>query len=246
VAAILAKLGFKASRTSVQRILRKPRPRKSAAAKLVRTTKARPIQARKANDVFLIDFTEVRGFLGIATITIGAAIDSFSRKVLAIVAFPGSTGHRTFNDALLLMRRAITVAGNPRYLVCDHGRQFTARAFTAFLVRRKIRRRFGAVGRPQAVARIDRFFRSLKEELATEFFALRPLKAINRELVGYAMWFNSYRVHEGLGGRSPSVVFAGRAPRRLLRPKKGERFVLCRRNIAGNRALPVLSLRRAA
>jgi transposase InsO family protein len=246
VAAILAKLGLQASRTSVQRILRKPRPRKPGAAKQGRTTKARPIQARKSNDVWLIDFTEVRGFLGIATITIAAVIDSFGRKVLAIAAFPGGTGHRTVTDALLLMRRAITAAGTPRYLVCDHGRQFTARLFGSFLVRHQIRRRFGAVGRPQAVARIDRFWRSLKDEFAGELFALKPIAKINRELVAYAMWFNRHRVHEGLGGRTPSAVFAGRAPRRLLRPRKGERFVLCRRDLVGNRALPVFSLRRAA
>jgi transposase InsO family protein len=209
-------------------------------------TQARPIQARQANDVFLIDFTEVRGFLGIATITIGAVIDSFSRRVLAIAAFPGGTGYRVVGDALLLLRRAIDVAGRPRYLVCDHGRQFTARAFGAFLARHKIRRRFGAVGRPQAVARIDRFFRSLKDEIAGELFALKPLTRINRELADYATWFNAYRVHEGLDGRTPAAIFAGRAPRPQLRPKAGERFALCRRNLAGNVALPVFSLRRVA
>ncbi len=246
VAAVLAELGLKASRTSVQRILRHPLPRKPVAAQRPRTTQARPIQARKANDVFLIDFTEVRGFLGIATITIGAVIDSFSRRVLAITAFPHGTGHRTVVDALLLMRRAIDVAGKPRYLVCDHGRQFTARAFGAFLVRHKIRRRFGAVGRPQAVARIDRFFRSLKDEIAGELFALKPLARINRELLDFMTWFNTHRVHEGLGGWTPAAVFAGPAPRRKLRPKAGDRFALSRRNLAGNVALPVFSLRRVA
>jgi transposase InsO family protein len=209
-------------------------------------TQARPIQARHANDVFLIDFTEVRGFLGIATITIGAVIDSFSRKVLAIAAFPGCAGHRVVGDALLLMRRAIDVAGKPRYVVCDHGRQFTARSFGAFLVRHKIRRRFGAVGRAQAVARIDRFFRSLKDEIAGELFALKPLTRINRELMDYLTWFNAYRVHEGLGGRTPSAVVAGCAPRPPLRPKAGERFALSCRNLAGNVALPVFGLRRVA
>jgi transposase InsO family protein len=246
VAAILAKLGLKASRTSVQRILRKPVPRNPGVAKQARTTKARPIQARKSNDVWLVDFTEVRGFLGFATITIGAVIDSFSRKILAIAAFPGSTGHRTVVDALLLLRRAIDLAGRPRYLVCDHGRQFTARHFALFLVCQKIRRRFGAVGRPQAVARIDRFFRSLKNECADELLALKPLTRINRELADYAMWFNNHRVHEGLGGRTPAAVFSGRFPRRLLRQKSGERFALCRRDVAGNRALPVFTLRSVA
>jgi transposase InsO family protein len=246
VAAILGHLGLKASRTSVQRMLRKSAPRKPAVGNPVRTAKARPIPAREANDVWLVDFTEVRGLLGIATITIGAVIDSFSRKILAIAAFPGGTGHRTVVDALLLMRRAIDVAGKPRYLVSDHGRQFTARLFGAFLVRHKIRRRFGAVGRPQAVARIDRFFRSRKDEFAGELFALKPLTRINRELADYAAWFNRDRVHEGLGGRTPAAVFTGRTPRRLLRPKSGERFVLSRRNVAGNRALPVLTLHRAA
>jgi hypothetical protein len=127
-----------------------------------------------------------------------------------------------------------------------HGRQFTARSFGAFLVRHKIRRRFGAVGRPQAVARIDRFFRSLKDEIADELFALKPLTRINRELADYATWFNVYRVHEGLDGRTPAAVFAGRRLGRALRPKEGERLALCHRDLAGNVALPVFSLRHVA
>ncbi|MBI2931803.1 MAG: transposase [Planctomycetes bacterium] len=107
--------------------------------------------------------------------------------------------------------------------VTDHERQFTARRFDAYLARRKIRRRFGAVGRPQAFARVDRFFRSMRSEFADAFFALTPLATIRRELARYTAWFNARRVHLGLGGRTPSAVYARRPPRTLHRFERGRR-----------------------
>jgi transposase InsO family protein len=246
VAAVLAALGLKASRTSVQRMLKKRPPRRPAAvAPRTRLRSARPVQPKEPGDVWLVDFTEVRAFMGFVTITIGAVVDAFSRKVVAIAAWRGRPVERTAADAILLVRRAIDAARAPRWIVSDHGRQFIARRFGAFLARRKVRRRFGAVGRPQAVAIVDRFFRSVKSEIADAFFALKPLATINRQLAGYAAWFNERRVHLGLGGRTPNAVHAGRPPRKLRRLEPGGRYALSVRYVNDTKRLPVFRLRAA-
>jgi len=246
IAAVLAALGLKASRTSVQRMLRRKPPRRPAAvARRTGLRSARPVHPKKPGDVWLVDFTEVRAFMGLVTITIGAVVDAFSRKVVAIAAWRGHAVERTAADAILLVRRAIDSAGAPRWIVSDHGRQFIARRFGALLARRKIRRRFGAVGRPQAVAIVDRFFRSLTSELADAFFVLKPRATINRHLAGYAAWFNEVRVHLGLRGRTPNAVHSGRPPRKLRRLEAGCRYALSIRYLDDSKKLPIVRLRAA-
>ena len=242
IAAILAALGLTASRRSVQRILRKRPPRCSAMAHPTRTRFCRPVHPREPNDVWYLDFTTVKAFMGLVTVTIGAIVDAFSRRVIAIEAWSSAPDA---HDAILLVRRAIDVAGEPRYVVTDRGTQFTARLFGRFLSCTKIRRRFGAVRHPQSVARIERFWRSLKDEWTDPLFALRPLATIRRQLAVYARWFNDVRVHAGLGGRTPSAVFAVKPPRRPRRLVPGRRYALCVIYLDKFRKLPKFGLRAA-
>jgi len=251
IAGLLAKLGLQASRRSVQRVLRKPRPRPARVARVPVTR--RPVVARRPNHVWYVDLTHVKAFMGLFTVTIGAVIDGFSRKVLAIEAWSGVPDAR---DARRLVGRAIRAAGAPgRYLVSDHGTQFTARLFTGYLRRRKIRHRYGAVAHPQSVGRIERFWRSLKDEWADAFFALRPLSRVRRELALYQRWFNAERVHQALGGRTPEAVFllrqgsgghvAGRRPRPQRRLVPGGRYALSVSYLDNSRKLPKFVLRAA-
>jgi transposase InsO family protein len=57
-----------------------------------------------------------------------------------------------------------------RYVVTDHGPQFTAAAFAEALCRRGIRPRRGAIGRTGSVAIIERLWRSMKSEYARGLF----------------------------------------------------------------------------
>jgi len=236
VAGTLARLGIAASRTSVQRLLRRPhRP-----ARRARTP--RPggghLAARRPGQMWLLDFTRVGGLF--RSVRVGAVIDAFSRKVLAVGVVAGEP-RAAFAVRLLL--EAVRAAGLPGRVVTDRGRQFTARAFTRSLRRRGIRHRFGAIGRSGSIALIERFWRSLKTEYAGGLFLYRPLRAIEANLASYAGWFNTERPHQGLGNRTPDEVHAGRAKRARAVPR---RAVLSVRYFGNDRALPVLRLRRAA
>jgi putative transposase len=93
-------------------------------------------------------------------------------------------------------------------LITDHGRQFTSAAFKRALGRRGIRHRFGAVARrgSRSLARIDRFWRTAKQEYAHGLFLYRPLRTIERQLRSFALWYNTERPHTSLQSRTPDEV----------------------------------------
>jgi len=239
IAGILARLGMKASRSSVQRALRERPPRPAGGGRVL-PRRAGELLAKRPNHIWLVDFTRVGGIF--RALFVGAVVDALSRKVLALrvcVAEP------TAAFAVRLLREAVRGHHAPRHLITDHGRQFTSVAFARALARRGIRHRFGAVARrgSRSLARIDRFWRSLKSEYARGLFLYRPLRSIERDLTSYVSWFNAERPHTGLGLRTPHEVHHGR-PRR--RPRAITRGVLAVRFVAGDRRLPVLRLRHAA
>ena len=239
IAGILARLGLKASRSSVQRALRERPPRPAAGVRVL-PRRAGEILAKRPNHIWLVDFTRVGGLF--RSVFVGAIVDAFSRKVLALrvcVAEP------TAAFAVRLLREAAHRHGAPAHLATDHGRQFTSAAFKRALTRRAIRRRYGAVARTgsRSLARIDRFWRSMKSEYAHGLFLYRPVRTIERDLLSFVSWFNRERPHQALGHGAPDEVHRGR---RCRRPQLMTRGVLAVRFIAGDRRLPVLRLRRAA
>jgi putative transposase len=237
VAGILARMGLDASRSSVQRIHRRPhRPIRRAS----RVQRGRgPLLARRPGQMWLLDFTRLGGVF--RAVRVGAVIDAFSRRVLAIGVVRGEP-KAAF--AVRLLREAIAEAGPPAWVVTDRGRQFTSRAFTRALLRRGIRRRFGAIGRSGSIALIERFWRSMKQEYARGIFLYQPLRSIEADLENYAEWFNTERPHQGLGDRTPEEVHEGQ--RRPPLQRAPGRATICVRHLGNDRALPILRLRRAA
>ncbi len=236
VAGVLARMGVRASRTSVQRMLRRP-PRRLPRRPRHRQARRSLLRARRPGDVWLLDFTRVGGFL--RSVRVGAVVDAFSRRVLAIGVVDREP---TAAFAIRLLREAVSVAGAPHWVVTDRGRQFTSAAFTGALVRRGIRRRFGAVGQSGSIALLERFWRSMKDPYARGLFLYRPLQRVEDDLARYARWFNAERPHQGLGSRTPDEVHAGRrrSPQRVP-----ARAALRVRYLGDDRALPILRLRAA-
>jgi hypothetical protein len=93
---------------------------------------------------------------------------------------------------------------------------------------------------------MPRFWLSMKTEFVNGFFALRPLAQANRQLQSYATWFDDWRGHWGLRTRTPSEVFAGRAPRRRRRLRQREDVVRAVRHVGGLRPLRAYFLKRRA
>ena len=238
IAGQLAHLGVQASRSSVQRILRRgPRgptePDKSATG-----PKARTLLAKYPDHVWMIDFTRIGGL--VRPLWIGAIIDAFSRKVLAIGAVRGAPSSAL---AVRLLRKAIRRNGTPRWFVSDKDPVLRGGLVQRLLTRHGIRRRYGAVGKSGSIAIIERLWRSMKSEYVRQLFLYRSVKAIETRLRRYQVWFNAERAHQGLRQRTPDDVYVDRPAKATSDITGGTLHV---RFLDGDRRLPVLRLHRAA
>lgn len=234
IAGLLAQLGMRASRTTVQRILKtsEPRPEPTAARA------SQPLRAKRPNHVWIADFTRISN--GFRVIWVGAIIDAFSRRVLALAVAPKGASAAT---TLRLLRHARRRHGAPKWFVTDQGTEFTAGSAARWTERHGVRQRFGAIGRKGSIALIERFWRSMKQEYARGLLLYRSKPALEKRLRMYASWFNEARPHQGLGQRTPNQAFFRR--RRKAR-RNLEQGMLEVHLVGGERGLPVLRLKQAA
>jgi putative transposase len=231
----LARLGLQASRSSVQRLLRRPPRLPRVALRLPRRAHYPLVHAPR--ETYAADFTRIGGLF--RSFVVGVVIDLFSRKVLALRV---CNREPSAAFACSLVAQAIRRHGKPRRALTDRGTQFTSDRFEGFLRRHGIPQRFGAVGRP-GLPTIDRFFRTLKDEFARGLFLYRSRRCIADDLARYASWYNGSRPHWSLKNRSPDEVFAGRPVRDPARVEAG---VLKVKLLAGDRRLPIFGFRKTA
>jgi transposase InsO family protein len=236
IAGQLARLGVKASRTSVQRTLRHPRRPRPNDRLLPVSSGA--LVAKRPNHIWMIDFTRLKGM--VRPVYVGAGIDAFSRKVLAVGVIRGAPNAQ-FGARLL--RRATRRYGAPIWLVSDKDPALRSRLLNAVLRRHGIRRRYGAVGRKGSIAIIERMWRSMKQEYVRHLLLYRSTGAIETRVRRWARWFNAERPHQGLGQQTPDEVYRGRPPRVARDLTDGMLHV---RFLDGDKRLPILRLRRAA
>jgi putative transposase len=237
IAGQLARLGLKASRSSVQRILRRG-PTRPAESELVTASRGRVLLVKCPDHIWMIDFTKIDGV--VRPLWIGAVIDAFSRRVIAIAAVRGAPSSAF---AVRLLRKAIRKNGVPRWLVTDKDPVLRVGLVQRLLTSHGILRRYGAVGRKGSIALIERTWRSLKTEYVRHLFLHRPVRALEARLRRWARWNNEHRPHQGLGQRTPDDVYRGRRPRKVRNQTAGTLQV---RFLDGDHRLPVLQLRRAA
>jgi transposase InsO family protein len=169
VAATLARLGWKISATSAWRFARErpPSPLHESGSPTGkdRTT----VYGRCPNHLWLLDLTRVRTIFPFLHFHLAVVLDAFSRMPLAAAVFllePSASALST------LLSKAVARSGTPKHLVSDQGVQFTAPLFRDTLRRLGVRQRFGAVGQHGSIALIERFFRTLKNDLSLPL--LRP------------------------------------------------------------------------
>ncbi len=199
---------------------------------------------------------------------IAVVLDHFSRRVQGFMVFerkPDSPTLRAF-----LGRTIRDAKRAPRHLICDKESMFFCGGFRRWCRRRRIRVRYGAVGKHGSIAIIERFFRTLKSGCTRRILVPFRREAARRELGLFMRWYNGHRPHDALGVRTPDEVYRGlvpacERPRLELRTrwprrsncaspqapveKAGSRAGPLRFDVTfvgGRRHLPVISLRRAA
>jgi len=282
IAQVLARAGLHLGVTKVKRMLeiRRPHPRRGLRAAAVSAETSKPVIARRPGHVWQVDLTILPRMSGLwvqwfpfaqfqrwpFAWWVAVVVDQFSRRVMGWCIFPKQP---TSLEVRAFLGRAMGAAGStPRYLLSDKGVQFFCEDYREWCERKGIRPRYASTGSLQATAVIERFFHSLKNEVACIIGAALTKKKLQEKLALYFEWFEEHRPHQGLGGRTPREVFHGHVPanRRprfeprprwpresscahpLARPKRkaGGELALIVAFADDERQLPIVTLRRAA
>jgi transposase InsO family protein len=218
VARVLARAGWRVSARSVGRYRReRPLPLPTLPAP---TRTARPVVARFVNHVWMMDVSVVKQFLG-PSLHVAAAFDAFSRLPLLVQQLEARP---IAPDMARLLSRAAKAFGPPRYLITDLGGEFTGRAFRKAVARIGAVHRFAVNDSIKATARLERFWRTLKETAGFRRLGL-PLTAgdLERRLELALLYYVCFRPHEGLAGATPAEAFLGTDPAhsKAVEPPRG-------------------------
>jgi transposase InsO family protein/DNA-binding transcriptional regulator YiaG len=217
VAAFLARAGWGLSRRTAQRI-RKEKPITPEPPQA--ETGSRVVRARYPNHVWMMDITEIPGFLRLFSFKLAVVFDVFSRVPLAARVFLSEPNAA---EVARLFASSALRFGAPRHSVSDQGPQFTSETFRNTLAYHGVRHRYGAVGQTGSIALIERFFLTLKTvlSLGSRPPLLRP--DLERRLALFFAYYTCLRPHQGLGGGTPAERFLGLRPAHLdaIPPPRG-------------------------
>jgi len=217
IAMTLARFGWTPSRRSVARFFKeKPSP-----DPLPPAPEAKPlttVRGRYPNHLVLADITRIPLVFPFLHLHLAVVFDAFSRLPLQVML---SYFEPKAEAMLALVQNAIRIHGKPRHFVSDQGSQFTAGVFRAALKSLDIQQRFGALGEHGSIALIERFFRTLKQDLHVAKNSKRPRKPwsladFERRLVPALIRYSYCRPHTAIGGRVPVEAFFGILDQRPL------------------------------
>ncbi len=153
---------------------------------------------------------EGKGTPGLGGYRILNVIEEESRYLLASVAGRVGEGEsaRLAYEAIERAREEARRLGLPTknlLLRTDRGPAFQAETFRAYLRRHRIEQVFAPVGKPQGNGKVERLHRSLKEERLMREEIRDPLE-LQRALDEYRHFYNTQRLHQALGYRTPLEV----------------------------------------
>ena len=280
LAETLARAGLHLGTTTVGRML-KDKPARPPAPEAQADSTRRVVTAKYPNHVWHIDFTTVPNGAGFCCSWLPfalpqcwpfcwwvlVAVDHFSRRAMGVGVFAKRPDCRAVCTSLgQTLRR---VGTTPKYLVCDRDSVFDCDAFRRWVKRKGIKPpRYGAVGRHGSIAVVERFILTVKQILGLVLVIPVRRESFRRELVAVIEWYNEYRPHATLGGKTPNEVYArrfpaNRRPRIEPRPRwprgspcarpwalvagqPGQRFTATVTFHAHRRHLPIVTLKRAA
>ena len=220
IAAMLARVGWRLSASTVRRMLKAPVAAPPPAPAPTQPT-PRAVRAKYVNHVWMMDLTVVRGVFGLFSFEIAAIIDVFSRFPVAVRAFRQAP---SADELLLIVEAALRSHGRPRHFVSDQGPQFRDDGFRERLKIHRVEQRYGAVGKTGSVSIIDRFFRTLKEGLLAHSWRPLLLRDLERRLAPVLLHYALFRPHQALGGATPAEVYFGLEPacRNARHPPRGQ------------------------
>jgi hypothetical protein len=112
----------------------------------------------------------------------------------------------------------------PKYLISDQGTQFTSSEFQQWCTENNIEQRFGAIGKHGSIAVTERVILTYKEGCTRRILVPIAKNEMIHETKLFFDWYNEYRPHMTLNGKTPNEVYYHRhaenaKPRIETRPK---------------------------
>jgi transposase InsO family protein len=216
VAATLARAGWRLAPRSVRRIAREsPLPTPPETPR----KPSRPVIVRFAHHVWMMDVTEVQAFLG-GTIHVVAVFDAFSRVPLVMQTLETRPGASVMAR---LLKAATSAFPKPKYLITDLGGEFRGRVFRKAAARLGIVQRFASKDNIYATARLERFWRTLKEMARLRLFRPLTVHDLEQRIELALLHYVCFRPHQGLQGATPGETLLGLEPaaNRAVSPLRG-------------------------
>jgi transposase InsO family protein len=201
------------SRSTIWRILGReglvlPQPQKRPRSSLIRFCAELP------NEMWQADVTHWR-LAGSGHAEILNMLDDHSRLFLASRAFASVKAA----DVVDVFRMAVALHGAPASLLCDNGAVFTGTPRGGKVLLQAELERLGIAAKnsrpyhPQTCGKVERLHQTLKRYLARQALA-QTLLDLQRQLDGFARYYNSTRPHRALGGRTPLQAYGARVKAR--------------------------------
>jgi putative transposase len=127
-------------------------------------------------------------------------VDDFAREGLAIEADTSLPAARVVR----VLEQLAAWRGLPSRIRVDNGPEFLAEAFVAWTKARGIEIAYIQPGKPNQNAFIERFNRSVREEVL-DLYLFNDLDEVREELHRWLIGYNEHRPHDALGDLPPAV-----------------------------------------
>ncbi len=222
IAAHLALAGFRIAEKTVRNIKRERVVSPAPPSPLEPPSPPKPVVANFVHHVWMMDVTEIKTLFGARTLYFAAAFDAFSRIPLAGMAFEAKPGGASMAR---LFKRAVAEFGPPKYLITDLGGEFIARVFKRAVARMGVKQRFASADNIRATARLERFWKTLKETACVRLLPPLNLADLEQRLWHALGYYAVHRPQASLGNRTPMQAFLGEPTpdaRTLPRGRPGE------------------------
>ncbi len=141
----------------------------------------------------------MRALFGLLTFRIAVVFDVFSRLPLAFGVWPTEPSAL---GLVKLLERSM-VFGKPKVLITDQGSVFTSDLLRAAVRTLGIEHRFGALYQHGSIARLERFWRSLRSLLYHHaLFRRLVVRDLERDVQLALVHYSFFRPHSGLKRQS--------------------------------------------
>jgi putative transposase len=186
---------------------------------------------RRVHELWQTDFTYLK-VIGWGWYYLGSVLDDFSRYIIAWKLFATMSA----GDVKELLDKAVEVSGvsqvavrhRPR-LLSDNGSCYVSEELREYLQQRGMQQTHGAPYHPMTQGKIERFHRSMKNEVCLQHYYLPG--ELEQEIGRFIEYYNNERYHESLENVTPADVYFGRHKEVITRREETKRKTLKHRKL---------------